>query len=426
MAIGGNIRRRGPNTFQVRIYLGVDNNGKRHSHCKTIHGPESAAKRYAKEYIKKLNSEDPFLSSDLLFTDFIKEQNERDRDRLAPQTFSALQCQLRKIKSFFKGVLLKNINPIMVERFLYSLKAQGLAPLSIARPFAILSCLLKKAKKLKLIKENPCENVDPPRKERKNNITPLSFSEMQSFLTACDKVGNGFIYKAILLTGARPAEILALRWADIDFIAGTLKITKAAKHTSGKGTFLGPPKTKSSNRIIFIDKSLLCGFAALRKEARSVFVFPTESGQLRCTNSLHYTFRIIKKIAGIERPFRIYDLRHTHASFLLEKGVPIQAISARLGHSSVNTTLFFYVHARPEQGQAAADMLTDLFFNQSVKLPTIQNTLFPTKSDFLPTNKAAEKTKQKPAYFSEGSAFVPFLSGDNWQNSEQSRLKIPI
>ena len=427
LAISGNIRRRGPNTFQVRIYLGVDSDGIRRSHCKTIHGSESTAKKYAKEYIKKLNTEDPFLGSDLLLTDFIEEQNERDQTRLAPQTFEAMQCQLKKIKSFFKGKLLKDISPIMVSRFVQFLEIDSrLAPFSVARPFAILSCLLKKAKKLKLIKENPCEGIELPRKERKGKTIPLSSEEIRLFLNACDKVKNGFIYKVALLTGARPAELLALRWSDIDLSRRTLQITKATKHTKAPGTFLGAPKTASSNRVIFLDRGLVETFAFLKRQARSVFVFPTESGQLRCTNSLHYTFKKILKIAGIDRPFRVYDLRHSHASLLLEKGIPIQAVSARLGHSSINTTLSFYVHARPEQGQAAANMLTELFFHPQADLPISENAFIPTKSDFLPTDRMAEKSEQSRPIFSRGSAFIPFLSGNSWQESEQSRLKIPI
>lgn len=427
MAISGNIRRRGPNTFQVRIYLGIDSDGKKRSHCKTIHGSESAAKKYAKEYIKRLNTEDPFLSSDLLLTDFIEEQNERDQTRLAPQTLDTRESILKRIKNYFKGQLLKNITPIMIARFIQFLeKDRCLAPLSVFRYVSILSNFLHKAKKLKLIKENPCEGADLPKQTRKGQTVPLSKEESCRFLAACEKIKGGEIFKMALLTGLRPGELLGLTWTDLDLDKGTVKITKAAKHTKAKGAFLDEPKTASARRCIFLDLSLVNMLKRMKKSACSLLVFPNKKGQLNYPIKLHYCFKKILKLAGIARPFRVYDLRHSHASLLLEKGIPIQAVSARLGHSSINTTLAFYVHARPEQGKAAANMLTELFANTCTWYPSIDSNSIPTKSGFLSIDKTAEKSEQGLPIFSRGSAFIPFLNGNSLQESEQSRLKIPI
>lgn len=426
MAISGNIRRRGPNTFQVRIYLGTDSDGKRHSHCKTIHGSESVAKKYAKEYIKKLSKEDPFLGSDLLFSDFIDSQNERDRSRLAPQTLEIRQGVTKRIKPYFKGVLVKNITPLMIANFISGLESKGFAPFTIRGYFATLSSLFQKAKKLKLIKENPCEGADLPKQTRKGKTIPLSREESCRFLGVCEKIKGGELFKMALLTGLRPGELLGLTWSDIDLTKGTVKITKAAKHTKENGAFLDEPKTTSARRYIYLDLSLINMLKRMKKSACSVLVFPNKKGQLNYPNKLNYCFKKILKLAGIDRPFRIYDLRHSHASLLLEKGVPIQAVSARLGHASINTTLAFYVHARPEQGHMAANILTELFFNPQADLLSTENSFIPTKSDFLPIDRTAEKSEQISPIFSKGSAFIPFLSGNSWQESEQSRLKIPI
>lgn len=426
MAISGNIRRRGPNTFQVRIYLGIDSNGKRCSHCKTIHGSESAAKKYAKEYIKKLNAEDPFLGSELLISDFIDEQSKRDQARLAPQTLAIKSGILRRIKPYFKGILLKNITPLMIQNFISMLESRGLAPFTVRGYYSILATLFQKAKRLKLIKENPCENIDLPRQQRKGKTIPLSREEFCQFLSACDKVKGGEVFKLALLTGLRPGELLGLTWSDIDLEKGILQVCKAAKHTKERGAFLDVPKTAGSRRSIYIDLSLISMLKTMKKGAASVFVFPTKRGQLNYPNKLKYSFKKVLKIAGITRPFRVYDLRHSHASLLLEKGLPIQAVSTRLGHSSINTTLSFYVHARPEHGKAAANMLTELFANTCTWYPSSNSNSIPTKSGFLSIDKTAEKSEQGRPIFSRGSAFIPFLSGNSWQESGESRLKIPI
>lgn len=426
MAIKGNIRRRGPNTFQIRIYLGIDSDGKKRSHCKTIHGTESAARRYAKEYIKKIEIEGPSLGGDLLFSDFVDSQNERDQNRLAPQTFANRLGLLKRIKCYFQGHLLREISPLMAEKFALFLESKGLAPLSIRRYFSILSSLFAKAKKLKLIQENPCECIELPKQSRKNKTVPFSKEEGCRFLKACDDTKGGEFFRMALLTGLRPGELLGLTWSDIDFKTGIVQITKAAKRTKEKGSFLDEPKTASACRSIYIDPTLTDMLARMKKRTSSILVFPNKKGQLNYPNKLRFLFKKILKIAKIERYFRLYDLRHSHASLLLEKGIPIQAVSARLGHASINTTLSYYVHARPEQGRAAANILTDLFADTYTWRPNIENGSIPTKSDFLPMNDTAEKTNKSRPIFSEGSASIPFLSGDNWQNSEQSRLKIPI
>jgi len=59
--------------------------------------------------------------------------------------------------------------------------------------------------------------------------------------------------------------------------------------------------------------------------------------------------------AGV-RPITLHDLRHTHATLLLRRGVPIHVVSRRLGHASPAITLAIYSHVLPDQGRLAADV----------------------------------------------------------------------
>ncbi len=57
---------------------------------------------------------------------------------------------------------------------------------------------------------------------------------------------------------------------------------------------------------------------------------------------------------------KIHDFRHSHASLLLSKGIPISVISKRLGHDNINTTLRIYAHLLPEDEDKAIQILNNL------------------------------------------------------------------
>ena len=71
-------------------------------------------------------------------------------------------------------------------------------------------------------------------------------------------------------------------------------------------------------------------------------------------------FKDLLKEAGIDRNVRFHDLRHTHATWLLEQNVDIKTISERLGHKSIRITLDTYAHVVPKLQQGAVDALQDI------------------------------------------------------------------
>ena len=82
-------------------------------------------------------------------------------------------------------------------------------------------------------------------------------------------------------------------------------------------------------------------------------LFPTTK------SSLYRAMKKYSELAGVKK-IRIHDLRHSHASLLIEKGVPPLAISERLGHEDIQTTLNTYSHLYPNKQNEIADMLSSL------------------------------------------------------------------
>ncbi len=145
-----------------------------------------------------------------------------------------------------------------------------------------------------------------------------------------------------LSTGCRKNELLGLDWARVDFERATL--TLEAKHTKN-----------GKRRIVPLGSGAL---SALRDQQDwgqrhcqgSVWVFPSWTGERRI-GTLQKGFDAACERAGIE-DFRIHDLRHTFASWLVMEGVSLYVLKDLLGHSSITVTER-YAHLSPDQGRDA-------------------------------------------------------------------------
>lgn len=162
------------------------------------------------------------------------------------------------------------------------------------------------------------------------------------------------LFKAFFMllyySGMRAGEALALTNEDIDFTSGKVTINKTY---TLQGTTT-PPKTKSSNRVIMIPAHVLKvvyeAYTRLSYKTDRIFDFnyPTAA----------YHFRAAIKKSGV-RKLNIHSLRHAHASLLIAQGVPITAVSKRLGHSSPQITLSIYAHASEDSEESIAKLLNN-------------------------------------------------------------------
>lgn len=411
----GSIRKRGQNTYQVRIFLGKDEGGRQLTHTKTIHGTKKDAEKYAREAVCRIDVGQFSVQSDLTLEDFWNSQKPLIKQRLQLSTFDykeALWCSY--IAPKFASKRLKAITPALCSAFIAELLERGLGPFIIRRIIQDLKALLNIALRLGLIKVNPCKGIELPRLP-KSQILPLSKVEIKDFLAACEHDQRGLLLRVALLTGTRPEEFLALTWQDIDFNKGTISIKRAVHYLrKAKDHYIGDLKNASSCREIFLDLETLAKLKELYTQRKSSqdFVFQNKAGRFLSMNTARQALLRVLKAAGIKRErFRLYDLRHSHASFLLSCGIPVQAVASRLGHSSPVTTMKHYIHSRPEQGREVARVLTDLF---AFSAPSVET----EKSAFIPVSidnslSLAEETRKNsnfstvPAFFQNKSAKIP-------------------
>ncbi|HHV61790.1 MAG TPA: site-specific integrase [Firmicutes bacterium] len=183
------------------------------------------------------------------------------------------------------------------------------------------------------------------------------------------------LYLTAITMGMRVGEILALKWGDVDFESGTMRVDETLQR-GGPNPVYGPVKTEGGVRVVKIPEYLVQVIREHQKEQKKVrlqlgsewhdlgLVFTTWKGTAISPRNLHRQFKAMLKAAGLPETFRLHDLRHTSATLLIMSGVPVKTISARLGHSSTGITQDLYGHVlQAMEDQAASAM--DRLFNPS-------------------------------------------------------------
>ncbi|HET9110690.1 MAG TPA: site-specific integrase, partial [Ktedonobacterales bacterium] len=176
------------------------------------------------------------------------------------------------------------------------------------------------------------------------------------------------LYVLALSTGMRQGELLGLRWREVDLDRATARVTATLQKT-GARLELAAPKTHRSKRQIALTPSavsVLHAHRARQAEERLRagaawadwdLVFCNQvGGPLQKGNVLVKDFVPLLKRAGVRR-VRFHDLRHTAATLLLGRGVPVKVVSELLGHASIAITLDVYAHVLPDMQAQAAEVM---------------------------------------------------------------------
>ena len=169
----------------------------------------------------------------------------------------------------------------------------------------------------------------------------------------------------------RQAEILGLRWQDLDLDAGTLWVRQTLQRIGGQ-TITKGPKTARSRRTLALSASLVAALVAHkdrqefeRKRAGNLWqesglVFTSALGTPLIARNLIRDFKRHLHAAGLPQETRFYDSRHAAASLLIADGLPITAVSAMLGHALTSTTLNNYAHVLPGADRLTAEVMERL------------------------------------------------------------------
>lgn len=302
----------------------------------------------------------PLPSDRLKFSRFAADWLESVRPSIRPKTALHYGFLLERYAIPRLGdIPLARIQPSHLERLYAEMMGKGLSPKTTRHVHAVLHAALEKAVRWNMVPRNVAHLADAPRLAQKE-LPVLSPAQARSLLAAAEGHRLEGLFVLALTTGARSAELLGLRWRDLDLEAGQAHIRVALEQVSG--TFaIAELKTKGSRRTIALSRvaaeSLRRHRARQAEEALQLgpawqndwdLVFTTAVGSpLDRHNVLRRDFRPLLRRAGLPENLTFHSLRHIAASLALANGVALPVLSRSLGHSDMSTTLRVYAHVVP-------------------------------------------------------------------------------
>jgi integrase len=196
--------------------------------------------------------------------------------------------------------------------------------------------------------------------------TALSDIEVARFLHHARVDVYHPLWHLALATGLRRAELLGLRWQDVDLDRGVLLVRQTGVWVDGKIKLQPRTKTPSSMRAVALDEGIVTLLiehrarqSRLREKAGEHWkehglVISSDVGTPVGAPNMHRNYKHLLKLAGLPTTVKIHDLRHTHLSALLNAGVPVTTVAERGGYRNANVLLSVYAHAQAEGQRMAA------------------------------------------------------------------------
>lgn len=291
---------------------------------------------------------------------------ETAKPRIRPSTYTSYESIVRKhIVPAIGRVPVRKLTPQHVQRLLNEKHAAGLNP---KRMHGVLRAALNQAVKFGIVPRNVATMVTPPRIAR-YEIEAFTPDQIRTLLASLKGHRLEALYSVAVAMGLRQGEALGLRWEDVDFAGGTLRVRYALQRIDRKFELV-EPKTQKSRRTLYLPALTLTALREHRTRqleerlaygpdwARTDLVFTTPVGTPIDSRNLTLSFQRLLKRIGLPKR-RFHDLRHSCATLLLVQGVPARVVMETLGHSQITLTLNTYSHVPSELQREAATRMND-------------------------------------------------------------------
>ena len=283
---------------------------------------------------------------------------EEKRIRVRLSTFIGYQLITRRfILPTFTGKRLDDIKPADIRAWQNGMIKMDYSQRYLRKIDTVLSSIFEYAVRFYGMRSNPSKRVGSIGNSESKKINFWTLDEFTSFIGFIDDKRMHLVYDILYWTGLRIGELLALTPADFDPEARSLRISKSYRRYHGQD-IVSPPKTSKGNRTIMIHRSLNEEIKAYLNDNRNIMnndrMFPISSDCVR-----DILTRKSKK-AGVKR-IKVHDLRHSHASLLINMNITPLMVSERLGHEKVETTLNIYAHLYPDTQQKLVTALDEQY-----------------------------------------------------------------
>lgn len=249
------------------------------------------------------------------------------------------------------------------------MEGDGLAAKSVRNYIGTLSALFNYARgaNRRWAAENPCDDAELQGREESEEIRYLELTEIDALVDAACEGDYQRIDRALYLTaaqtGMRQGELIALRWKDVGWKIGKIRVRRTYSNKRSKnGEIVGftLPKTKKSSRSVPMSDEVAGELDRLFKvsewqdDGDLVFADPRTGGPLQCAAILR-RYRRALKAAKLDEGHVFHDLRHSYGTAMAGAGVPMRALQEWMGHCDMSTTEIYAAYSpNPHEAQLVA------------------------------------------------------------------------
>ncbi len=322
------------------------------------------------------------------FTEYIDKWLQVSKPSLATSTYQSYRNLIKaRIKPHFEplGLRLMDVKAQHIDDFYQTIFADGCTANTVIHYHAILGKAFKTAIKKKVLKENPMDEVERPKK----NVYRATFYTVDEMLTLMEAFTDDPLDLPVQIAayyGMRRSEVLGLKWDAVDFTQKTISIRHKVieAEIDGKYIPIGEDvlKTKSSFRTLPLIpeiEQLLLKEKEKQEMYRRLFkksyckdyldyICVDQTGKLLRPNYVTEHFAWVIEKYDLKK-IRFHDLRHTCASLLLSKGISMKQIQIWLGHSTFSTTADIYAHLDYSAQEESASAMTGMFSRSDTAEP---------------------------------------------------------
>lgn len=368
--MAGQCVKRGEDRWTLRVFVGRDEQtGKRRYINESYIGTKKGAEKKLRELLGRRDKNALRVLPKNTVGEFLDEWLEAIRPTVRASTFDDYTIVLRRyVRPHIGGLQLSAVTPRVVREMLLTLRNEkGLGPRTCRKAVEVLRNALEAAFADDLITDNPARSKLVRRalaKYERAERQTVPVEKLGAFIKACDHERLGPLWLLLLFGGLRPSEALALRWDDLH--DNTVHVRRVIIDRDKMPLQFAPPKSKQSRRVLVLPQVVV---AALRRHRKAQateqlaagdawsgqdLIFCDETGAALRQDWTRSSFKRVVKAAKLPA-LRIYDLRHSAASLLLDAGEDLKVISERLGHSTILLTSDTYLHtSHGVQSRAAA------------------------------------------------------------------------
>jgi len=313
------------------------------------------------------------------------------KGQIKPSTYDSYETLINAhIKPALGNVPMAKLQAHMLQTF-YNEKLEkgrtdgkgGLSTRVVRYLHVIIRQALQQAVKEGLLPRNVADATSPPTVKNKE-MRPLTEEELLKFFEVArdDRLFAAYVLAAT--TGLRRGELLGLCWDCVDLENGVITVQRQLLVLKNGLSLEETTKSKSGRRSVVLPDDTIRELKAHKKRQaqeklllgeayqNNGLVFCKEDGTPLDPREFTKRFQRHLEKAGLPK-VRLHDLRHTHASLLLARGVHPKVVQERLGHSSITMTLDLYSHLTPGLQEAAATTLNGLLSKEKSHAKTQGN-----------------------------------------------------